>query len=259
MSKRRIEKCENIEFLPIEFQDTEDLITTEKNVLSTLCMCHLKYSDFVKSSGGWFYTSIKDISIESGVDDRTVNRIIIKLRLKSLLATKRGTNHRCTWYKLAPQIAEKLPVMTDSLKANVILDGSGSTECANVALDKTDTPSTVNVALDKIRLDESSKDESRAIEKKEAKTAKDAAFVAAPLKKKTEEQLEAEFQTHKERIFKELEASCNGKSYNTVNAIVNAAISSFSNLCIEPYYERLRKVVTLKGEKLKQQSVFGNE
>lgn len=246
MSKRKIEKCENFEFLPIEFQDTEDLITTEKNVLSTLCMCHLKYSDFVKSSGGWFYTSIKEISIESGVNDRTVNRIIVKLRLKSLLATKRGTNHRCTWYKLAPRIAEKLPNIPDSFEANVILDG----------FEDSKTP---NVALDKIRLDESSKDESRAIEKKEAEMAKDAAFVAAPLKKKTEEQLEAEFKTNKELILKELEANCKGKSYNTVKAIVNEAISSVSNLCTEPYYERLKKVVTLNGERLKKQSVFGNE
>ena len=243
MSKRKIEKCENFEFLPIEFQDTEDLITTEKNVLSTLCMCHLKYSDFVKSSGGWFYTSIKEISIESGVNDRTVNRIIVKLRLKSLLATKRGTNHRCTWYKLAPRITEKLPNIPDSFEANVVLDG----------FEDTKTP---NVALDKIRLDESSKDESRAIEKNEAEITKDTAFVAAPLKK-TEEQLEAEFKTNKELILKELEANCKGKSYNTVKAVVNEAISSVSNFCTEPYYERLKKVVTLNGERLKKQSAFG--
>lgn len=256
MSKRKIEKCENFEFLPIEFQDTEDLITTEKNVLSTLCMCHLKYSDFVKSSGGWFYTSIKEISIESGVNDRTVNRIIVKLRLKSLLATKRGTNHRCTWYKLAPRITEKLPNIPDSFEANVILDGFEDSKTSNVALDGSDAFQTANVALDKIRLDESSKDESRAIEKNEAEITKDAAFVAAPLKK-TEEQLEAEFKTNKELILKELEANCKGKSYNTVKAVVNEAISSVSNFCTEPYYERLKKVVTLNGERLKKQSAFG--
>ena len=163
MAKRKIEKCENYEFLPMEIQEKQDLILTEKNVLATLCMFHLKYSDFVRDNNGWFFTAISELSIESGVDVRTVCRTILKLRLKGLVSTKKGTNHRCTWYKLSPKIVGLLPEIDDDEE--------------------------VNVTLEKKRLDESSKDESRAIAKA-IEPAKDAAFVAAPLKKKTEEELE---------------------------------------------------------------------
>ena len=243
MAKRKIEKCENYEFLPMEIQEKQDLILTEKNVLASLCMFHLKYSDFVRDNNGWFYTAISELSIESGVDDRTVCRTILKLRLKGFVATKRGTNHRCTWYKLSPKIVGLLPEIDDDEEVNVTLD---RIECVENA----------NVTLEKNRLDESSKDESRAIAKKAIEPAKDAAFVAASLKEKTEEQLEEEFKSHRERIFKELDERCEGKDYNTVRTVTNEALNSISNLFLEPYYERLRKVITFKADRLKQQTAF---
>lgn len=260
MAKRKIEKCENFEFLPTEYQEKEGWRLTEKNVLATLCMCHLKYSDFVKDNNGWFYTSIKELSIESGIDDRTVCRIILILRLRELVATKKGTNHRCTWYKLSPKIVELLPKIEDASDAedvNVTLDAFKGTEEINVTLDGFEEAQSANVTLVKNRLDESSKDESRAIsEKNLVETEKDVALVAAPFPRKTEEQLEEEFKAHKERIFKELDERCKGKDYNTIRDIGFEAISGISNLCLEPYYERLKKVITIKTEKLKQQVAF---
>lgn len=123
--KKKIEECENIEFLPDAYRDSTDLNQSEKNVLATLCYCYLRYSDYVAEHNGWFFTSGKELEQESGIDVRTVYRILVKLKLKGLIKSKSGTNHKCTHYKLNPKITELLTKSEDfeeSEEANVTLE-----------------------------------------------------------------------------------------------------------------------------------------
>lgn len=81
---------------------------------------------------------------------------------------------------------------------------------------------------------------------------------AAPVKiermEKTEEELEDEFRQHKERILQELDSQLQGiTQYQDINNINNQVLSSMSNLCCEPYYTRLKKVVGCRLEQFKKE------
>ena len=81
---------------------------------------------------------------------------------------------------------------------------------------------------------------------------------AAPVKidrvKKTEEELENEFRQHRERIIQELDSQLQGVTqYHDISNINNQVLSSMSNLCLEPYYTRLQKVVGIRLEQFKKE------
>ena len=79
---KRIKECENFGFLPVEYREREDLNLTEKNVLATLCYFYLRHSDYVAEHDGWFFKSGEELGVESGIDERTVYRTLVKLELK---------------------------------------------------------------------------------------------------------------------------------------------------------------------------------
>lgn len=145
---KKMKECENIEFLPDEYRGCTDLDLSEKNVLATLCYCYLRYSDYAAEHNGWFFTAGKELGEETGIDERTVYRILVKLELKGLVKRKRGTNHKCTHYKLHPSITELLPKGED-------FEGS---EEANVTLEEK--------RLDESSLEETRRDESSTFENK---------------------------------------------------------------------------------------------
>ena len=176
MANKKVKPTEDYHFLPEKVQESTKLSTTEKNLLATLCFFRLNYSVYAEEHDGWFYTSQKELEEGAELSHKHLNRVLMDLILKKAVERKSGTNHRCTHYRLHPKIVELLPKVEGDFVDNDTLAEKTTVETAN------DT-------LDKIRLDESSKDESRAIAKKAIEPAKDAAFVAAPLKKKTEEEL----------------------------------------------------------------------
>lgn len=135
---KRIKECENFGFLPIEYREREDLNLTEKNVLATLCYFYLRHSDYVAEHDGWFFKSGEELGVESGIDERTVYRTLVKLELKGLVKRKSGTNKKCTHYKLNPKITELLPKNEEF-----------------------EEPEGANVTLEEKRLDESSPEETR--------------------------------------------------------------------------------------------------
>lgn len=157
MSNRKIKECENMEFLPQEFRDNEDLSPSEKNVLATLCYFYLRFSDYVTSHDGWFFRSSKELEEESGISRASLFRVLTALYVKKLIQTKPGTNHKCTHYRLSKKITELLPKM-ESMEAEFEAELGGDflgSEIANETLDKN--------RLEKTRLDESRKDESRIV------------------------------------------------------------------------------------------------
>ena len=139
MAKKKIVPCENFEFLPEDYQKSETLIMSEKNVLATLCYFYLRYSDYVATHDGWFFAKASEISKESGIDEATMFRILVKFEIKRLVYRKSGTNHRCTHYKLCQKLTELLPQIETQEKINATL---------------------VENRLEEYRLDEDSKDES---------------------------------------------------------------------------------------------------
>lgn len=223
----KIVECENTDFLPQQYKDRTDLIQSEKNVLATLCYLYLRYSDYVREHDGWFFTSEKELEAESGIDKRTVFRILVKLGIRGLVYRKSGTNHKCTHYKLAQEITELLP------KVEVPEE---ETEEANVILVKN-------------RLDESSKDEdSRSgiiTENNESHAPLEgAAPTECQIKKKSKEELDNELQEHKRTLIQELEEKIVGLDSSRIIEVSNAVISSYidrNHLLFEPYTSDLSR------------------
>ena len=100
-------------FLPVELQTDSRFLISELNVLAALCFFWHRFSDHVSNNHGWFYCSQDDITEHTGdtkkeqVGNRRLNSILTKFKRMGLIETKSGTNHKCTWYKLSPNI-EKL-------------------------------------------------------------------------------------------------------------------------------------------------------
>lgn len=138
--KKKIKECENMEFLPVDYREREDLELTDKNVLASLCYFYLRHSDYVAEHNGWFFKSGEELEAESGIDKRTVYRSLVKLELMGLVKRKTGTNHKCTHYKLNPKITKLLPKPKN---------------------EDFEEPEEANVTLEEKRLDESSPEETR--------------------------------------------------------------------------------------------------
>ena len=143
MANKKINECENIEFLPPKFQE-ELKEQSDKNILSTLCYNRFRFSDYAKAHGGFFFTSLEELSKESLVDVSTVKRKLALMQMKKYIERKSGTKHQCTHYKLSKEIEQLLGIENDEYPANEPLD--------KIRQDKT--------SLDKLSLDETRKDES---------------------------------------------------------------------------------------------------
>ena len=143
MSNKKIKECENIEFLPQKFQE-ELKEQSDKNILSTLCYNRFRFSDYAKAHGGFFFTSLEELSKESLIDVSTVKRRLALMQMKKYIERKIGTNHQCTHYKLSKEIEQLLGIEDDEYPANEPLD--------KIRQDKT--------SLDKLSLEQTRKDES---------------------------------------------------------------------------------------------------
>ena len=143
MSNKKIKECENIEFLPQKFQE-ELKEQSDKNILATLCYFRLRFSDYAKAHGGFFFTSLEELAKESLVDVSTVKRRLALMQMKKYIERKSGTNHQCTHYKLSKEIEQLLGIEDDEYPANEPLD--------KIRQDKT--------SLDKLSLEQTRKDES---------------------------------------------------------------------------------------------------
>ena len=143
MANKKIKECENIEFLPPKFQE-ELKEQSDKNILSTLCYNRFRFSDYAKAHGGFFFTSLEELSKESLVDVSTVKRKLALMQMKKYIERKSGTNHQCTHYKLSKEIEQLLGIEDYEYPANEPLD--------KIRQDKT--------SLDKLSLEQTRKDES---------------------------------------------------------------------------------------------------
>lgn len=143
MANKKIKECENIEFLPQKFQE-ELKEQSDKNILATLCYNRFRFSDYAKAHGGFFFTSLEELSKESIVDISTVKRRLALMQMKKYIERKSGTNHQCTHYKLSKEIEQLLGIEDDEYPANEPLDKTRQ--------DKT--------SLDKLSLEQTRKDES---------------------------------------------------------------------------------------------------
>jgi len=158
MSKRKVKRCSDWEFLPVEVQKSKKIKTiTEKNVLATLCFQYLSHSIYASKNDGWFYCSQKDIENGSNIEHSQVNRVLLKLIMQRLVERKSGTNHRCTHYKLHPSIVELL-LKSVEIEEDSELNDTLDEKQVNDTLVENAFDEEANDTLDKIRLDKISLD-----------------------------------------------------------------------------------------------------
>lgn len=112
MANKKVKRCRNFGFLPLEYQkmDKRTLGLTEKNVLATLCYGRLYYSDYARDNDGWFYASLEWIANECSIDVSTVKRTMLELMLKKLVTRKSGKKHQPTHYHLSLELEHLLPI-----------------------------------------------------------------------------------------------------------------------------------------------------
>lgn len=151
---KKIKECENIEFLPQKFQE-ELKEQSDKNILSTLCYCRFRFSDYASANNGFFFTSLEELAKESLVDVSTVKRRLALMQMKKYIERKSGTNHQCTHYKLSKEIEELLGIEEEENSANEPLDKISKDK---LSLDK---KSSVKLSLDETSQVESRQDNLR--------------------------------------------------------------------------------------------------
>ena len=151
---KKIKECENIEFLPQKFQE-ELKEQSDKNILSTLCYCRFRFSDYALANNGFFFTSLEELSKESFVDVSTVKRRLALMQMKKYIERKSGTNHQCTHYRLSKEIEELLGIEEDENSANEPLDKISKDK---LSLDK---KSSVKLSIDETSQVESRQDNLR--------------------------------------------------------------------------------------------------
>ena len=151
---KKIKECENIEFLPQKFQE-ELKEQSDKNILSTLCYCRFRFSDYALANNGFFFTSLEELSKESLVDVSTVKRRLALMQMKKYIERKSGKNHQCTHYKLSKEIEELLGIEEEENSANEPLDKISKDK---LSLDK---KSSVKLSLDETSQVESRQDNLR--------------------------------------------------------------------------------------------------
>ena len=108
---KKIEECENQEFLPQEVADSKkaNLDTAQKNLLGTLCFYYLNHSIYAAEHDGWFFKEQKVLFEESNLSPAEGKRVLLKLIFKRLVERASGTNHRCTRYRLCNGIRDLMP------------------------------------------------------------------------------------------------------------------------------------------------------
>lgn len=160
---KKIEPCENQEFLPKEVAESEkaNLDTAQKNVLGTLCFYYLNHSIYAAEHDGWFFKDQKTLFEESNLSPAEGKRVLLKLVYKRLVERTSGTNHKCTLYRLHQSIRELMP------------------QNPEVKIEFPEDKKIANEPLEKKRLDESRKDESSQEKKREKNVALETAFEEA--------------------------------------------------------------------------------
>ena len=183
---KKIKECENIEFLPQKFQE-ELKEQSDKNILSTLCYCRFRFSDYALANNGFFFISLEELSKESLVDVSTVKRRLALMQMKKYIERKSGTNHQCTHYKLSKEIEELLGIEEEENSANEPLD--------KIRQDKTslDKKSSVKLSLDETSQVESRQDNLR-IEKEKMRLNSNKTFTIETFQKEVEPLLKCKYE-----------------------------------------------------------------
>ena len=213
---KKIKECENIEFLPQKFQE-ELKEQSDKNILSTLCYCRFRFSDYALANNGFFFTSLEELSKESLVDVSTVKRRLALMQMKKYIERKSGTNHQCTHYKLSKEIEELLGIEEDENSANEPLD--------KISKDKTslDKKSSVKLSLDETSQVESRQDNLR-IEKEKMSLKSNKTFTIETFQKEVEPLSECKYEN--ELINKKLDIikNLNSKEYEIGKTMYNRCL-----------------------------------
>ena len=183
---KKIKECENIEFLPQKFQE-ELKEQSDKNILSTLCYCRFRFSDYALANNGFFFTSLDELSKESLVDVSTVKRRLALMQMKKYIERKSGTNHQCTHYRLSKEIEELLGIEEEENSANEPLDKIRQDK---LSLDK---KSSVKLSLDETSQVESRQDDLR-IEKEKMSLNLNKTFTIETFQKEVEPLLECKYE-----------------------------------------------------------------
>lgn len=183
---KKIKECENIEFLPQKFQE-ELKEQSDKNILSTLCYCRFRFSDYALANNGFFFISLEELSKESLVDVSTVKRRLALMQMKKYIERKSGTNHQCTHYRLSKEIEQLLGIENDEYTTNEPLD--------KIRQDKTslDKKSSVKLSLDETSQVESRQDNLR-IEKEKMSLNSNKRFTIETFQKEVEPLLECKYE-----------------------------------------------------------------
>lgn len=213
---KKIKECENIEFLPQKFQE-ELKEQSDKNILSTLCYCRFRFSDYALANNGFFFTSLEELSKESLVDVSTVKRRLALMQMKKYIERKSGTNHQCTHYKLSKEIEELLGIEEDENSANEPLDKISKDK---LSLDK---KSSVKLSLDETSQVESRQDDLR-IEKEKMSLNLNKTFTIETFQKEVEPLLECKYED--ELINKKLDIikNLNSKEYEIGKTMYNRCL-----------------------------------
>ena len=183
---KKIKECENIEFLPQKFQE-ELKEQSDKNILSTLCYCRFRFSDYALANNGFFFISLEELSKESLVDVSTVKRRLALMQMKKYIERKSGTNHQCTHYKLSKEIEELLGIEEEENYANEPLDKISKDK---LSLDK---KSSVKLSLDETSQVESRQDNLR-IEKEKMSLNSNKTFTIETFQKEVEPLSECKYE-----------------------------------------------------------------
>ena len=213
---KKIKECENIEFLPQKFQE-ELKEQSDKNILSTLCYCRFRFSDYALANNGFFFTSLEELSKESLVDVSTVKRRLALMQMKKYIERKSGTNHQCTHYKLSKEIEELLGIEEEENSANEPLDKISKDK---LSLDK---KSSVKLSLDETSQVESRQDNLR-IEKEKMSLNSNKTFTIQTFQKEVEPLLECKYED--ELINKKLDIikNLNSKEYEIGKTMYNRCL-----------------------------------
>ena len=108
---KKIEICENQEFLPKEVAESEKarLDTAQKNLLGTLCFYYLNHSVYADKHEGWFFKDQATLFKESNLSMAEGKRVLLKLIFKRLIERASGTKGKCTYYRLNKGIMDLMP------------------------------------------------------------------------------------------------------------------------------------------------------
>lgn len=108
---KKIEICENQEFLPKEVAESEkaQLDTAQKNLLGTLCFYYLNHSVYADKHEGWFFKDQATLFKESNLSMAEGKRVLLKLIFKRLIERASGTKGKCTYYRLNKGIMDLMP------------------------------------------------------------------------------------------------------------------------------------------------------